>query len=440
MRSRVRRRIRRRAAPTVRRCPCNATREGAKERMAGAGGLMIGGAKDPAEAKAEARAAQALTAAPTIHRKCAACEEEEARRSPATGVVAPGAAPARASKSAETAVSSLGPGRPLSRTERAFYEPRLGADLSPVRLHEDKAADTAARQMDASAFTLGRDIAFAGGERQRGGATLLAHELAHATEGEPEVRRTLARSATCRDHPGFASEAAALTEIEQTDARAREICTEVAAALRYSATNIQCSRGAALTPYLEWFGRPRRRGQAFHSRIGAQGANFPTLRQAIAHEMEGLARRFDTLGARFDNPIIYACPGTAPFTTGGCSTSRCDTERAFACRGSAYVTLCSAFWTEFSGESVADARNARAGILIHEAAHARLGVTDYDPGVHRRRVSTPECLAQFAMDVIWGFLPWNDQCQPIEEEVGRPLILGSMDCGPAPPEPSVRTP
>jgi hypothetical protein len=193
MRARIRRRVRRPAAPRVRRCPCGGAREGAKERLAEAGSLMIGGARDPAESRAEARAARALSAAPVIHRKCAACEaeEREARRSPSKGVVAPGAAPARASKSAERAVKSLGAGRPLSTPERAFYQPRLGADLSPVRLHEDSAADRAARAMDARAFTLGADIAFARGERAKSGADLMAHELAHAAEGEGAVRRNV---------------------------------------------------------------------------------------------------------------------------------------------------------------------------------------------------------------------------------------------------------
>jgi len=188
----VKRRIRRRAAPKVRRCACNVARAEAKERMAGAGGLMIGGAKDPAEAKAAARATRALATVPTVHRKCAGCEAEDtARRAPAAGVIAPGGASAPAPKSAQKAVNALGPGRPLSAPDRAFYEPRLNADLSAVRLHENAAADTAARAMDAQAFTLGTDIAFAKGERRRGGVELLAHELAHAAERAPQVRRRL---------------------------------------------------------------------------------------------------------------------------------------------------------------------------------------------------------------------------------------------------------
>ncbi len=184
-----RRRIRKpaRKAPKVRRCACVGGREGPSADRDGA--LMIGGAKDPAEARAEARAARALSA-PPIRRKCAACAEEEARRSAPAPAVAPAAKAAPASHAAETAVAGLGAGRPLSRAERGFYEPRLGADFSRVRLHEDAAADRAARAMDAAALTLGRDIAFA-----RGAAAprVMAHELAHvAEEGAPDrARRVL---------------------------------------------------------------------------------------------------------------------------------------------------------------------------------------------------------------------------------------------------------
>jgi len=183
----TRRRIRRRAArkaPKIRRSAGGGGLAGAKERMGEPGGLMIGGARDPAEAKADARAATALGTTATAH------------RAPAAGFTAPGAAPARATKTAETAVNALGPGRPLSSPERAFYEPRLGADLAPVRLHEDATANQAARAMDAQAFTLGTDIAFSRGERVRGGAGLMAHELAHAAEGTPEVRRVIKSDAS----------------------------------------------------------------------------------------------------------------------------------------------------------------------------------------------------------------------------------------------------
>lgn len=76
-------------------------------------------------------------------------------------------------------------GRPLdngvaSRMGRAFER-----DFSNVRIHTDADAATAATSMNARAFTVGHDIAFAGGEYAPGtviGDALLAHELAHVAQ------------------------------------------------------------------------------------------------------------------------------------------------------------------------------------------------------------------------------------------------------------------
>jgi len=76
-------------------------------------------------------------------------------------------------------------GRPLggdvsSRMGRAF-----GRDFSQVRIHADADAAAAASQLNARAFTIGNDIAFAGGEYAPGtilGDALLAHELAHVAQ------------------------------------------------------------------------------------------------------------------------------------------------------------------------------------------------------------------------------------------------------------------
>jgi Domain of unknown function (DUF4157) len=84
----------------------------------------------------------------------------------------------------------MGAGRALSRAERSFFEPRFGGDFSRVRVHDDPAAARAARAIDARAFTLGRDIAFAPGEHAPGtpgGDRLMAHELAHVVQQTPGV-------------------------------------------------------------------------------------------------------------------------------------------------------------------------------------------------------------------------------------------------------------
>jgi hypothetical protein len=78
-----------------------------------------------------------------------------------------------------------GAGQPLSGSTRDFFEPRFGEDLSGVRVHHDGEAANAAQEINAQAFTHGRDIYFNRGKYQpetSGGRRLLAHELAHTMQ------------------------------------------------------------------------------------------------------------------------------------------------------------------------------------------------------------------------------------------------------------------
>jgi flagellum-specific peptidoglycan hydrolase FlgJ len=64
-------------------------------------------------------------------------------------------------------------------------EPRLGHDFSRVRIHDDARAAESARAVQASAWTVGNDIAFDRGRfspSTSGGRRLLAHELTHVVQ------------------------------------------------------------------------------------------------------------------------------------------------------------------------------------------------------------------------------------------------------------------
>lgn len=90
----------------------------------------------------------------------------------------------------ETAVSSLNGGTPLPESERAYFEPRFGQSFESVRIHTGAAADTAARTINARAFTVGNDIAFAEGQYRtdtEDGRHLLAHELTHTVQQGQQV-------------------------------------------------------------------------------------------------------------------------------------------------------------------------------------------------------------------------------------------------------------
>lgn len=133
-------------------------------------------------------------APPSIQRLCAGCEEEMLHReaaAPDAGIAAPGA---------EAKIDAVRGGEPLTAEQRAYFEPRFGADFSRVRIHTDRSADAAARAIGAHAYTRGRDIVFRG-DRYRphthAGRRLLAHELTHAVQQgtAPRVQRQAAGEA-----------------------------------------------------------------------------------------------------------------------------------------------------------------------------------------------------------------------------------------------------
>lgn len=112
-----------------------------------------------------------------------------------------------------------GDGSPLQTSERAFFEPRFGHDFSNVRVHFDQDAASAARALQARAYTTGRDIVFASGEYSPSsveGRRLLAHELAHVVQqgsGAPaQIQRTVDNvEINCADNQVYFSHDGAVT-------------------------------------------------------------------------------------------------------------------------------------------------------------------------------------------------------------------------------------
>ena len=139
---------------------------------------------DACEREAELIAAEVTgLAAPTAVAPVVEAPPRLARLSaaPETGYVPP---------QTESAVTALpGHGTPLPTETRAFFEPRLGADLSRVRVHTGASAERAAEDVGALAFTVGSDIVFGRGQFAPGassGRRLLAHELVHVLQQQPQ--------------------------------------------------------------------------------------------------------------------------------------------------------------------------------------------------------------------------------------------------------------
>jgi hypothetical protein len=88
-----------------------------------------------------------------------------------------------------------GPGEPLDRQSRAYFEPRFGVDFSRVRIHADARAAQSAQAVNAQAYTIGNDLVFGAGRfapTSLAGRRLIAHELAHVAQQSGAMRPTTA--------------------------------------------------------------------------------------------------------------------------------------------------------------------------------------------------------------------------------------------------------
>ena len=156
--------------------------------------LTVGSVNDPLEDAADRVADQVMHIAepqiavvsPHISRKSSSGEDKEEAHQPRARREASGAA----ADDAPAVVTALlgSPGRPLEADTRAFMEPRLGCDLSNVRIHTGPLASRSAEAVAARAYTVDRNVVFRHGEYAPDtteGRRLLAHELAHVVQQRP---------------------------------------------------------------------------------------------------------------------------------------------------------------------------------------------------------------------------------------------------------------
>ncbi len=144
--------------------------------------LDVGDVDHPAEREADAIADRVMAggaAAPASEGAGPASIRAKANPGGANG-----AGTMRTSATQSGSVSALGSGEAMSASDRSFFEPRLGQDLSHVRMHRGPAAEIAAQSIGARAFTIGSNIAFGKGEYGTDHAArhLMAHELAHVQQ------------------------------------------------------------------------------------------------------------------------------------------------------------------------------------------------------------------------------------------------------------------
>lgn len=121
---------------------------------------------------------------PGVQRKCAHCEEEEEKE---VQLKSNGKSPGRVldPQLIQSLQASKGGGKPLPGDARQYMESRFGTDFSGVNIHTGEKAARLSRQLNAQAFTHGRDIYFNEGKfapHTQSGKHLLAHELTHVLQ------------------------------------------------------------------------------------------------------------------------------------------------------------------------------------------------------------------------------------------------------------------
>ncbi len=146
-------------------------------------------------------------------------EEEELVQTKADGTGAPSAA--------SNPMAGMGAGRPLSPGLRSFFEPRFGRSFADVRIHDSGAAHARAQDLNAQAFTYGKDIVFGGGRydpESAVGRFLLAHELTHVVQQSktqmPLVQRRCLTGDVC-DEPIHGAPGQFVTDALEEEAEAR---------------------------------------------------------------------------------------------------------------------------------------------------------------------------------------------------------------------------
>ena len=151
-----------------------------------AGGVSVSNRMQISRVQRKCAACEAKLAGPLVQRLCTECSAAEDKEKGLVQGKADSSGGNPLSNGVQSQIDNLrGSGQPLPASARNYFEPRFGYDFSGVRVHAGSQAAQVARSINAKAFTVGRDIAFASGEyspQTNSGKSLLAHELVHVVQ------------------------------------------------------------------------------------------------------------------------------------------------------------------------------------------------------------------------------------------------------------------
>ncbi|MDB5014960.1 MAG: hypothetical protein JWQ25_3162 [Daejeonella sp.] len=156
--------------------------------------------KKPEEEKEESVQLKRETSTVFIQEKCAECEKEEIHKKPLSETITPFVQTKSDEQSSEvneeltsSIEGSRGSGTGMDNSTQSFMEQRIGADFSAVKIHSGPESVQMNRQLNAQAFTTGKDIYFNEGKYEPqtdDGKRLLAHELTHVVQQNTFAQNT----------------------------------------------------------------------------------------------------------------------------------------------------------------------------------------------------------------------------------------------------------
>jgi hypothetical protein len=360
------------------------------------------------------------------------------------------------------------PGQPLDRDTRAFMESRFQHDFSAVRVHTDVRAAASARALQARAWALGSDVAFATGAYAPGtpaGRRLLAHELAHVVQQAHAPTPTPGTSLNVSE-PGDASEREAETvasrvaegtpvavrsrldpDVVQRDqddsdktwtyigigaGAAAVIAAIIYLATRKSAEDIDhppdCGprQNNKIVPALsgarDWAGKALDRVRAFKARPqeAANQAVGDTLKRRFRSADRPIVDKVERVIVQVRNKVVAPELRTACHTKD--SLPSCSVAEAFVAEGSNTISFCASFFKRDDSEAIV--------AVIHEMTHTLVGgqhIGDrgyknerrFGGGTEASRMSTEEslsnaesyaeCIADLATGKTYGEAPPADE-------------------------------
>jgi len=269
---------------------------------------------------------------------------------------------------------SRGSGQALPETDRSFMEKRFGSDFSDVRVHTDSNAIQMSKELNAEAFTYGRDIYFGTGRYSPGtssGKRLLAHEMTHVIQQRvpgvfvPEVQRLVRNTRVT---------GCGVNNPRRAERRAASILTRAMNRVQNAINN-----RAANPANADVLAVRRAVWRAF--RFGNNNRTW-NIRLSI------IRRRIEIV-RNYINSVVFqyeCCPVGGPCPISTCGPCRAGEEAATCAGNTTYIALCPLFWAATRN------RNQRARILAHEVFHITFGfIQDWaQPDFHNAH-----CYAQF---------------------------------------------